>query len=85
MTAALSEIGVNRAPPPINDALLLHSVTCCVLARCAHERADDVFVHAARQFERIAQLDGVDRDVARTARALAARFGTLDKAVRGEA
>jgi len=85
MTAALSEIGPNRAPAPMDDALLLHSVTCCVLARCAREPADDVFVHAARQFERIAQLDGVNRDIARTARALAARFGALDQAVRGEA
>lgn len=85
MTAVPVKIGAGRAPSPVGDALLLQSVTCCVLERCARDRADDVFVHAARQFERIAQLDGVDRDVARTARALAARFGTLHKAGQGEA
>jgi len=71
-------------PTTVVDALLLHSVACCVLTRCARQHPDVSFRAAARPFTCLARLEGVDRDVARMARALAARFEALDDVGQGE-
>lgn len=65
------------------DALLLHCVACCVLTRCARQPPETSWRTAARPLTCFAQLKGVDRDVARMARALAARFEALDDVGQG--